>query len=214
MIFVYKHIGKHFITTSMIYVLFSSFVVDFIPTFNITKDLLLIAVFGGIVNGCANSLVLNANGCGGGMDFITVYFGKIKHMSVWNYSFLFNVGIISISGLLFGWDSALYSIIYQFVSTQVIKMFDSRFKRISFFIITEKPEEVIEEIYIQLNHSVTILDGVGSYSHENKKVLYTVVGEYEQRRLVEIISRIDPKAFINIMSSKKVVGNFHEKQYS
>lgn len=214
MIFVVKYIGKHFTLTSMVFVLFSSFMVDLIPEISITQDMLLIAVFGGIINGCANSLVLMANGCGGGMDFISIYFSIIKHMSVWNYSFLINTFIISISGLLFGWDSALYSIIYQFVSTQVIKMFDSRYKRTSFFIITEQADQIIQEVYQQLNHSVTILEGVGSYSHQTKKVLYTVVGEYEQTRLIHIVTKIDPKAFINMMTSSKIVGNFHEKQYS
>ena len=65
----------------------------------------------------------------------------------------------------------------------------------------------------KFHHSVTILEGVGGYSLEKKTILYTICGEYETNQLTEAILAIDPKAFINITDSKKLVGNFVEKPY-
>ena len=121
--------------------------------------------------------------------------------------------ILTTAGILFGFDKALYSIIYQFVCTQVINFADSRYKRSSLIIISEKSEEICNAVYRDFHHTVTIWQGVGGYTSSNRRVLYTVCGQYETNALVTKILSIDPKAFVNVTQSQKVIGNFHEKPF-
>lgn len=212
-ILVMKTVGKKFTIISLIDVVFTSIFVGILPKFHITNDFLLAAVFGGIINGFSNSLVLAADGSGGGIDFITIYAAKKYKKSFWNEAMLINATIIAIAALAFGLEAALYSIIYQFVCTQVINFADSRYKRSSLIIISEKSEEICNAVYRDFHHTVTIWQGVGGYTSSNRRVLYTVCGQYETNALVNKILSIDPKAFVNVTQSQKVIGNFHEKPF-
>ena len=212
-ILVMKTVGKKFTIISLVDVVFTSLFVVILPKFHITNDFLLAAVFGGIINGFSNSLVLAADGSGGGIDFITIYAAKKYKKSFWNEAMLINATIIAIAALAFGLEAALYSIIYQFVCTQVINFADSRYKRSSLIIISEKSEEICNAVYRDFHHTVTIWQGVGGYTSSNRRVLYTVCGQYETNALVTKILSIDPKAFVNVTQSQKVIGNFHEKPF-
>ncbi|MBQ6654425.1 MAG: YitT family protein [Erysipelotrichaceae bacterium] len=208
---VFNTISRRFTLVSLVDVVMSSFFVAVIPDIAITDDLLLISVFGGILGGISSACVLAGDACGGGMDFISIYMSKKKQKSVWNQMFIFNAALLILSGILFGWEASLYSIIFQFVATQVIDMVDNRYKRSSFIIISDKAEQIAEEVYQKYHHSVTKFDAIGGYTDTERTVLYTVVGEYEVNQLLATILSIDPQAFINISSGQRTVGNFHEK---
>ena len=210
---VFRHVSKRFTLLSILYIATVSTMVEIIPSFEITNDPLLVSVFGGIVSGAACSLVLRGNACCGGTDFISIYFAKQKQKSVWNEIFFVNVVMLIISGLLFTWESALYSIIFQFVNTQIVNTFDNRYKRSNFIIISDKAQEIAHTIYIKYHHSVTLFDAIGGYTNTKKTVLYTIVGEYEANSLISTILEIDPKAFITIDNNQRLVGNFHEKPF-
>ena len=98
---VFKFVGKRFTIISLIDVVLSSILSSVIPECFITDDMLLIAVFGGIVNGISGSCVLMANACGGGTDFISIYFAKKKQKSVWNETLVFNALLILLAGFYF-----------------------------------------------------------------------------------------------------------------
>ena len=97
--------------------------VDQLPVTPITGDILLISVFGGIINGLGMSLILNNNASSGGTDFIAMTLSAKYKISTFNYMLLFSAAVILTSGFLFGMDKALYSIIFQFCNTQVINTF-------------------------------------------------------------------------------------------
>ena len=212
-ILVWKHVGKKFTIISLIDVVLTSLFTNLIPYFELTDDMLLISIFGGIVGGISAVLVLTAGGTGGGTDFIAIYFSKIRQKSMWNTILGFNVILLLTSGMLFGWEISLYSIIYQFVQTQVLDLYDKRYKRSCFVIITEKPAEISQAVFSELNHSVTEFTGIGNFTHSPRNVLYTVVGKYEEQQLINLILKIDPKAFVNIMDSERVIGNFIQKPF-
>lgn len=210
---VIKEIGKRFTVVSLIDVVLTSLLVTIIPRINITSDPLLIAVFGGIVGGISSSLVLKANACGGGTDFLALFFAKKKQKSLWNQFMILNITIIILSAFMYGWESALYSIIYQFVNTQVVKMFDTRYERNCMFIIPEQFDKVMEIIKVKYHRGATVIDGEGAFTNDKKKIIYTVCGKYETEEITKAIKEVDPKAFINIMASERILGNFHEKPY-
>ena len=100
-VFAYRLVGKKFTILSCICLLTVSILVDELPVVPITGDILLISVFGGIINGLGMSLVLNSRACGGGTDFIAMSLSAKYKVSTFNYMLLFSAVIILISGTIF-----------------------------------------------------------------------------------------------------------------
>ena len=207
----FKAIGKKFTVSSAMIIVLTSILTDIIPSQPITQDILLIAVFGGLINGFAVSLCLMGGTSGGGTDFIAIYFAEKKNKDVWNYILLGNAVVLLIAGYLFGWDKALYSIIFQFTSTQIIHMLHTAYKKETLFIVTDCPDAVYQEIYEVTNHSATEFAATGCYSNEGRKMLYSVVSSAEAKVLVTRVRKADPKAFINVIKTDFLEGHFYQK---
>ena len=180
-----KFIGVKFTMSSCVVIVLSSILTDLIPSQPITYDPLLISIFGGLINGFVVSLCLIGNTSSGGTDFIAIYFSEKNGQDIWNYILCGNAVILAVAGLLFGWDKALYSIIFQFTSTQVVQMLHQRYKKHTLFIITRHPDEVYEEISKLSHHSATRIDGTGCYSGDNTAMIYSVVSRDEAKVLVK-----------------------------
>ncbi len=207
----FKAIGKKFTVSSAMIIVVTSILTDIIPSQPITQDILLIAVFGGLLNGFAVSLCLMGGTSGGGTDFIAIYFAEKKNKDVWNFILLGNGCVLVIAGILFGWDKALYSIIFQFTSTQIIHMLHTAYKKETLFIVTDCPDAVYQEIYEVTNHSATEFAATGCYSNEGRKMLYSVVSSAEAKVLVTRVRKADPKAFINVIKTDFLEGHFYQK---
>lgn len=210
-IMAYRTVGKKFTLFSCVAILILSFATDFIPKVEITKDWLLIAVFGGILNGFANSLILRREASTGGFDFLAMYFSVKKGVYTFNYVFLANAFVILLSGIFFGADSALYTVIYQYVSTQMIGLMYKRYSKKTLFIITDSPYEVSEGIMAATHHACTIFEGEGSYTGAYRKIVYSVIGANDLDRVRGVIKTIDPKSFVNTIDSNTIMGNFYQR---
>lgn len=204
-------IGKKFTGYSILMIIFNSFLVDIIPSTPITYDSLLVSVFGGIMNGIAIVIALYGGASSGGTDFVAIYLSyKLKKPS-WNFIFIFNMLILIIAGFLFGFEAAMYSIIFQFVSTQIIEKFHQKDHKITLIIITQKPNLLSQKLMEQTHHGVTLIQGEGCYSHEQKTILYTVIGADEVRHVSHLCKKLDSSVFINIICSKDIKGQFYQK---
>lgn len=205
-----KLIGKRFTMYSCLAIVFSSFFTDMIPAVPVTEDILLICVFGGLVNGFAISLCLQVRITSGGTDFIAIALAERKNINAWNYIFCGNVVMLMVAGALFGWDRALYSIIFQFASTQVVRMMDPDGRRMTLFIVTgrEKAGGVCAQIQ-DTRHTATLIEGVGLYNGEPCVMIYSVVGSNQLRRLTRKVKQADPQAFVNVIRTEKLMGNFY-----
>ena len=142
-----------------------------------------------IINGTLIALILNSHATSGGTDFISMIISKKKGISVWNYIFMGNVAVLLIAGCIYGMNVALYSIIFQYASTQMINMMYKRYDKDTLFIITKKPDEVYNIILKKTNHDATLFKGVGCYKNEEKAMLYSVVNSDATRVLVRILKR-------------------------
>lgn len=207
--FAYRIVGKKFTVLSCISLLTVSILVDRLPVFPVTGDILLISVFGGILNGLGMSLILNHRACGGGTDFIAMCLSTKYKISTFNYMLLFSAVVILISGILFGMDKALYSIIFQFCNTQVINTLYKKYKKKTLLIVTDNPAAVSADLLEITNHSSTILKGVGSYSSHKKYILYTVLTDIDVKRMKKRIREAYPDTFVNVINSSDVMGNFY-----
>ena len=206
----FRFIGRNFTLYSCLMIVLNSVFTDLIPTHIITEDILLIAVFGGIINGAAISLCLNAGATSGGTDFISIFLSERRGIDSFNLILGFNAVIICIAGIMFGWDKALYSIIFQYTSTSVLHLLYKKFQQSTFFIVTEKPHEVCRAIYELTHHGATILEGEGSYEHCERNVVYSVVSAAQSKKVIAEIRMADPKAFINEVKTQKLTGNFYQ----
>lgn len=209
-IFVFKYIGKKFTLFSLMQTGLVSLFILFLKPLELVDDLLLLAIFGGIVNGFGGGIALSKNFSTGGFDFISIYYSIKKNKSTWNYVLAINALVICIAGIMFNWETALYSIIFQYVTTQVVKMLHKRYTHDTITIITSKPEEVSTEILSKIRHGITITKAEGAYKHQNQSVLYTVVNSFQTQTVIEAAKNADNHVFINVQNSKQVIGNFYQ----
>lgn len=207
----FKFIGKKFTGYSCLMLVLSSILTDILPGFQVTDDLLLVCVFGGIIHAFALSLCLNADSTSGGTDFIAIFFSEKYGIDTFNYIFAGNVIILLIAGSLFGWREALYSIIFQYTSTQMLHMLYKRYQKQTLFIVTKKPQQVYEGIRDITNHDATLFKGTGCYRKHECDMLYSVVGSDEIHKVVTKIKQIDEMAFVNIMKTEQITGRFYKK---
>ena len=153
----FRYVGKKFTLLSLLLIMLSGILTDLIPPYAITYDTLLIAIFGGIIGGFSVSLCLRADATSGGTDFIAIYLAQKRGMETWNLILAFNVVILSLAGLLFGWDKALYSIVYQYVSTQTLHLMYRDYQQETLFIVTSKAQEICDAIFQTCHHGASIL---------------------------------------------------------
>ena len=205
----FKKIGKKFTLYSCISILTVTILTDIIPLQTVTSDVLLISVFGGIVNGFAISLCLYAGATSGGTDFISIYISEKYGVDAWNYILGFNAVILTCGGFVSGWDKALYSIIFQFASTQMIHTMYKHYNKNTLFIVTNKPEEITAVIDSMTKHGATKMDVVGTYEGTKRTMIYSVISADELKEVLKHIRVADEKAFINVIKTDQISGRFH-----
>ena len=208
----FKFIGKKFTIYSCLMILLVGLFADMIPAYTITDDVLLVSIFGGIINGAAISICLSVESTSGGTDFIAIYMSEKKHVDSWNFVLGINAVILSVAGLLFGWDKALYSIIFQYASTQMIHILFQHYQKETLLIVTKQPELVCGIIDSMCHHGATIIKAEGSHEHKETSIVYSVVGKDQYISIVRAIKREEPNAFINTIDTESLTGRFFQKK--
>ena len=207
-ILAFVKIGKKFTIYSCLTIVTVGLCTDFMPTVYITDNVLLLSIFGGVLNGFAVSICLLADATSGGTDFVAIFLSERLNRDAWKYIFIFNVVVLTCAGLLFGWEMALYSIIFQFISTEMIQYVYRRYKKNTLFIITNKPEEVAETISRMTKHGATRIDATGMYDETKRSMIYSVIDSDELRDLIKEIKKTDPDAFINSVKTDHLSGRY------
>lgn len=207
----FKFIGKRYTLYSCLMIVITGFLTDLMPEYIFTTDVLLIAVFGGLLYGTAISICLFAGATSGGMDFISIFLSERFGIDAWNYVLIVNILITVIAGYLFGWEKALYSIIFQFTSTQVLHTLYKQYQKQTLLIITNKPDEVYEGIRTITNHDATLIKGIGCYQNKECNILYSVIGRDEVRKVLNVVRKVDDKAFINMIRTEGLSGLFYQR---
>ena len=205
----FRFVGKKFTIYSVVVIFLSSIFTDLLPHVVVTYDTLLVAIFGGIINAFAMGLALRMNASCGGTDFLAIFFSQKKGIDTWNFVLGVNVIILTCAGFVFGWDKALYSVIYQFTSTQALKLFYRKYQKSTLFVVTNQPQQVCDIIRDVGNHSATVLDGEGAFEHQGRKIVYSVVASEECKEITRRIAHTDPHAFVNEIRTNQVAGNFY-----
>lgn len=206
-----RSISKRFVFFSMIQVFTVSLclkVMHFNPLFD---DQLLNIIFGGFIYGISALIALKGNASTGGTDFIALYISNRLGRSIWSQVFIFNATLLIIFGIMFGFQYAGYSILFQFISTKTIDSFYHRYERMTMQITTSKPDEVIDAYMKQFRHGMTRLNGTGGYSKKPVSMLITVVSSYEVEDIARFIRQVDSRVIINTFKTENFYGNFYMK---
>ncbi|MBQ8928995.1 MAG: YitT family protein [Oscillospiraceae bacterium] len=207
----FRFIGKKFTAYSCLMILLTNLFTDIMPGFTITYDILLISIFGGMINGFAISLCLMVEATSGGTDFISEYLSMRRGIDAWNTSLVINVFILAAAGLIFGWDKALYSIIFQFLSTQVIHIFYKKYRKETLLVVTNQAEPVCKAIFAITNHGATVIPASGAYAHAQRDVVYSVISSTDTAKTVNRVRQVDPMAFVNVIKTEQVYGTFYHR---
>jgi len=173
----------------------------------VVDDIILAAVFGGIFNGIGMGLMFRNRTSQGGFDIIAAILKKKYNINISSGLMAANTIIVSLSSFLFGYKSAMYTLIAMYIGYAVVDKVQLGLNvKKNVIIVSEKADLVAEAILNQLNRGVTFLEGMGGYTHEDKKVIYCIVTSRETAKLKEIVEEIDPMAFFTINDVVEVRG--------
>ncbi|MDP4087578.1 MAG: YitT family protein [Bacillota bacterium] len=206
----YKLLGKKFIWKSIFSVLIISVGLYFIPVYEIAKDPILSAIFGGALTGLGVGLVLRCSGSTGGFDIIGMLISRKKDFPLGILMSGMNGVVILISGFLFDWDKALNTMISIYALGKVVDTIYTHHIKLTLMIITDKGEEMRQHLLTNLYRGLTIMDGVGGYSNDKRNILFIVISRYELPDVKNLIAEVDPSAFVNITQTIEVMGLFHK----
>ena len=213
MIVAWYQIGHKFTIFTFITVSMSSLFIQLVPVVTLTNDPIMNALFGGVVMGTGIGFALRSNISSGGTDIVSLTIRKRTGKNVGSISFFVNGTIMLIAGLTFGWKYALYSMITIFVSSRVTDAVFTKQKRMQAMIVTSHPDAIVEKIHKKLNRGATIIHNAeGTYNHQEKAVLLTVITHAEFNEFKYIMKKADPQAFITISENVHIIGYFLETE--
>ncbi|MBL4936006.1 YitT family protein [Clostridium sp. YIM B02515] len=209
----YKQIGKTFTLSTIFSVIGISIGVSLLhPIPGLTQDVLLAAVFGGIILGAGVGLIIRNGGSLDGSEIVAIILDKKISFSIGEIVMFFNLFILSSAGFIFGWDRAMYSLIAYFIAFKVIDIVvEGVDESKAIMIVSEKYNEISEALIARLGRGVTLLDGKGGYKGRETNVIYVVVSRLEVAKLKDIVHNFDDDALVTI-GTVEVSGKRYKKK--
>lgn len=201
-------VGKAFTLYSFISVVLMSLFLEIIPVYQLSSDILLNAVFGGVISAVGIGFTLKWGASTGGLDIIAMVLSRMNDRPVGTYFFTLNGLIIITAGFLYGWEKALYTLVTLYASTRVIDAIHTRHEKLTAMIVTKRAEELTEAIHSRMLRGITMIPAKGAFTKEAKNMLIIVITRYELFELEQIIKEVDSHAFTNIVQTTEIVGFF------
>ncbi|MDQ0428692.1 uncharacterized membrane-anchored protein YitT (DUF2179 family) [Planomicrobium stackebrandtii] len=203
-------LGKTFIANSLFSVVVTSISMLYIPVVKLTEDALLSSVFGGVISGAAIGIIIRYYSSTGGFDVIGLLLSMKRDIPLGALVFVLNSAVVFVSGFIFSWELAMYTMASIYISGLVIDRVHTRHIKLSLMVVTNQGDAVKKELLDNLYRGITVVDGEGAYSAAKVKVLYSVISRHELAFVRPLIKNIDPKAFVSISETMEVMGNFRK----
>ncbi len=207
----FRRLGGQFFFGSLLGMVVSSVLIDvfaLLPAFE--TEMLLAALFGGILVGGGLGLVFVRGASTGGTDILARLLKlRFRNLSIGKLMMVVDVVISTVAGLVFGdFNKTLYSFVTLYVSSialdSVVYGFD--YSRVA-LIISDKNAEIAEKIIRELDRGVTFLDGEGGYTGQRKRVILCAIKKHQLAELNELVTSVDPEAFIILQEAHQVLGD-------
>ena len=164
------------------------------------EDLLLCALFGGVISGIGSGLTIRSGGAIDGMDVLAVTFAKGLNITVGTFVMIYNVALYILCGVVLGsWILPLYSIVTYAAGLKTIDFIAEGIDRSkAVMIVTDHPEEINAALLEAFSCGTTRIAAVGGYSNSEKTLIYFVVNRFQISRVRSMVRGLDPKAFVTI----------------
>lgn len=174
----------------------------------VTGDILLNALYGGVMTGVGMGLVFRFRGNTAGTALLAAIVNKLFHISVGQALLIFDGVVVAFAGITFqSPELALYAAISIFVTSQIIDLVqEGPATSKAFLIVAEKPDELARRIFEKIDRGVTYLSGRGGFTGKSREMLLCVVDTSEVTELKELIYQHDPKSFLIVTEAHEVVG--------
>lgn len=194
---------------------FSSFLINEVFPINVAtsspfagNDLLLCAIFGGIISGVGSGLTIRFGAAIDGVEVMAVIFAKKLGITVGTFVMMYNILLYTAAGVLSeSWSLPLYSIITYMAGLKTIDFIvEGLDKAKAVMIITSKPEVVCAALSEGFGSGITVYDAKGYYSGQSKKIVYFVVNRFQIAKAKRLVTEADPMAFISITETSEVLG--------
>ncbi len=210
-IIAWRQFGTKFVIGSFVGMMLSSVFVDLfaLVSYSPTNDMLLACIIGGAIKGLGMGIIYYAGATTGGTDIIAKFVRlKYPYINFGTLILLTDAIIILAFAIIFHKvEGAMYAVIAMFVVSRVIDLVLYGVDNSNVcYIISEKSEQLVNDITDSLHRGVTILEGEGAYSHQNKQVLLCVVKRTQVSDIRKIIKNVDENAFFIITDAKNVFG--------
>lgn len=204
----YKNLGFEFLIKAIISILcFSLFLEVFKNVPEVTDNILLATVYGSALLGLGVGVIIRFGGCLDGTESLGIVISKNTNFSVGQFVLFCNILIFGISGIFFGIDRALFSLLAYFITSKIVDEISEGFEKAkAAMIITDKSEDLSKEIYKRLGRTVTKIKGKGLISGE-KEILYCVITRIEVSELKKVVLESDAQSFITITDVSEIIGN-------
>ena len=171
------------------------------------SDLLLCAIFGGVISGIGSGLNIRYGGAIDGIDVLSVLFAKKIGISIGSFVMVFNTLLYIICGLVIrSWILPLYSIVTYFVGSKTVDFIVEGFDRSKCaMIVTTKANEIADVLAESFQSSGTIVNAIGGYSKKSTQILYFVVNHFQINKLKTVVHSIDKNAFISLLDVSDII---------
>jgi len=204
----WMYVGRRFFLYSIAGMLIFSGALAFTHVSLPVYDKLLSALLAGIIVGTGSGIILRSLGSGGGLDILSVILMKRFSIRLGTSVLAFNAFVLAAGAILFSLEMALYTLIFLFGSSYMVNLVVTGLsQRKAVFIISPQWEEISQEIMEKIQRGVTIIGGRGGYTGREEQILYTVITFRELSRLKQLISVIDPDAFVVVTDTLEVMGH-------
>ena len=173
------------------------------------SDLLLCAIFGGVISGAGSGLTIRFGGAIDGIDVLSVIFAKKIGISIGTFIMIFNTILYTVCGIVIhSWILPLYSIVTYFVGSKTIDFVVEGFdKSKCAMIVTTKAMEISDALSDNFHSSGTIVNAIGGYSKQNKEIIYFIINHFQINKLKKIVQSIDKSAFISLQDVSDIIKN-------
>jgi len=204
----WKYVGRRFFFYSIVGTFIFSSAVQWIYIPIPVSDKFLCAILAGIINGVGTGIILRSAGSSGGTDILSVMVLTRFAVRMGNTVIAFNTAVLTITAFLFSLESALYTLIFIYVTAHLLDLVVTGLRqRKSVMIVSKYQEEIVRTITENMNRGVTVIKGRGGYTGELSEIIYTVITFRELSRLKRLITRIDPDAFVVVSDTTEVIGH-------
>ena len=204
----WRTVGWRFAVRSFIAMSLMSLFIDLVPVRDVSGNVMLASVFGGVLLGVGLGLVVRAGATTGGTDMAAkMIHNRVAFLSIATILFMIDGLVVAVAGLAFGLQAALWALISLFVSSQamdsVIKGFNTAMQ---FMIISRDAEEIVRRIHTEIDRGCTRLMAEGTYSRLPVGTLLCVVSRTEAPRLKKLVAEVDPQAFVTVCNVHEALG--------